>query len=103
MLVTSNEMGNSLAKAVGNGKAALMRGHGSVVVGANVQDAVFSAFYLRLNAEIMIKAMAMGEAITYLSPGEVDLSGELHSQPAAQGRAWEDWCSQADIDNFSLK
>jgi len=103
MLVTSNEMGNSLASAVGNGKAALMRGHGSVVVGANVQDAVFSAFYLRLNAEIMIKAMAMGEAITYLSPGEVDLSGELHSQPAAQGRAWEDWCSQTDIDNFSLK
>ena len=103
MLVTSNEMGNSLAAAVGNGKAALMRGHGSVIVGANVQDAVFSAFYLRLNAEIMIKAMAMGEAITYLSPGEVDLSGELHSQPAAQGRAWEDWCSQTDIDNFSLK
>jgi HCOMODA/2-hydroxy-3-carboxy-muconic semialdehyde decarboxylase len=103
MLVTSNEMGNSLAAAVGNGKAALMRGHGSVVVGANVQDAVFSAFYLRLNAEIMIKAMSMGESITYLSPGEVDLSGELHSQPAAQGRAWEDWCSQAGVDNFSLK
>ena len=97
MLVTSNEMGNSLAAAVGKRKAALMRGHGCVVVGANIQDAVFTAFYLRLNAEIMIKAMAMGEAITYLSPGEVDRSGELHSQPAAQGRAWEDWCSQAGV------
>ena len=31
MLVTSNEMGNSLASAVGAGKAALMRGHGSVI------------------------------------------------------------------------
>ena len=95
MLVTSNEMGASLAKTVGVGHAALMRGHGSVVVGATIQDAVFAAFYLRLNAEVIIKAMAMGEPITYLSPGEVDRSGELHSQPAAQGRAWEDWCAQA--------
>jgi ribulose-5-phosphate 4-epimerase/fuculose-1-phosphate aldolase len=103
MLVTSNEMGNSLAAAVGKGKAALMRGHGSVVVGANIQDAVFTTFYLRLNAEIMIKAMSMGETITYLSPGEVDRSGELHSQPAAQGRAWEDWCSQAGIEYLASK
>jgi HCOMODA/2-hydroxy-3-carboxy-muconic semialdehyde decarboxylase len=103
ILVTSNEMGNSLAAAVGDGKAALMRGHGSVVVGANIQDAVFSAFYLRLNAEIMIKAMSMGETITYLSPGEVDRSGELHSQPGAQGRAWEDWCSQAGVEDLVRK
>jgi HCOMODA/2-hydroxy-3-carboxy-muconic semialdehyde decarboxylase len=100
MLVTSNEMGASLAALLGMGKAALMRGHGSVVVGATVQDAVFSAFYLRLNAEVMIKAMSTGETITYLSPGEVDLSGALHSQPAAQGRAWEDWCAQAGAANL---
>ncbi len=98
MLVTSNEMGNSLAAAVGEGKAALMRGHGSVVVGATVQDTVFSAFYLRLNAEVVIKAMSMSEAITYLSPGETDRSGELHNQPAIQKRAWEDWCALAGIE-----
>ena len=95
LLVTSNEMGASLAHTVAKGKAALMRGHGSVVLGAHVQDAVFTAFYLRLNAEVIIKAMSMCEPITYLSPGEVERSGELHSQPAAQGRAWEDWCAQA--------
>ncbi len=99
MLVTSNEMGDSLAAAVGNGKAALMRGHGSVVTGKTTQDAVFTTFYLRLNAEIVIKAMSMGQAISYLSPGEIEQSGELHSQPAAQGRAWEDWCSQAGVDD----
>jgi HCOMODA/2-hydroxy-3-carboxy-muconic semialdehyde decarboxylase len=95
MLVTSNEMGESLAAAVGKGKAALMRGHGSVIVGKNVQDAVFTAYYLRLNAEVLIKAMSMGGTVTYLSAGEVDQSGELHSQATAQGRAWEDWCAQA--------
>jgi HCOMODA/2-hydroxy-3-carboxy-muconic semialdehyde decarboxylase len=103
MLVTTNEMGDSLASTVGEGKAALMRGHGSVVVGKSVQDAVFTTFYLRLNAEVLIKSMSMGGTITYLSPGEVALSGELHSQPGAQGRAWEDWCSQAGVANLSLK
>ncbi len=97
MLVTSNEMGDSLAAAVGKGKAALMRGHGSVVVGRTAQDAVFTTFYLRLNAEILIKAKSMGGTITYLSPAEVDQSGELHSHAAAQGRAWEDWCAQAGV------
>jgi len=103
MLVTTNEMGDSLAGAVGKGKAALMRGHGSVIVGKSVQDAVFTTFYLRLNAEVLIKAMSMAGTITYLSPGEIEASGELHSQPAAQGRAWEDWCSQAGVANLSLK
>jgi ribulose-5-phosphate 4-epimerase/fuculose-1-phosphate aldolase len=78
-----------------------MRGHGSVIVGKTVQDAVFTTFYLRLNAEVLIKAMSMGGTITYLSPGEIDRSGELHSQAAAQGRAWEDWCSQAGVANLS--
>jgi ribulose-5-phosphate 4-epimerase/fuculose-1-phosphate aldolase len=103
MLVTTNEMGNSLASAVGKGKAALMRGHGSVVTGKTMQDAVFTTFYLRLNAEVLIKAMSMGGTITYLSPGEIDRSGELHSQAMAQGRAWEDWCSQAGVGIFSSK
>jgi ribulose-5-phosphate 4-epimerase/fuculose-1-phosphate aldolase len=100
MLVTTNPMGDSLAKTVGNGKAALMRGHGSVVVGKSLQDVVFTTFYLRLNAEVLIKAMSMRGTITYLSPGEIDGSGELHSQASAQGRAWEDWCSQAGVANL---
>ena len=103
MLVTSNEMGNSLASSVGKGKAALMRGHGSVIAAKSLQDAVFTTFYLRLNAEVLIKAMSMGGQITYLSRGETDLSGELHSQPFAQGRAWEEWCMQAGVANLDAK
>jgi HCOMODA/2-hydroxy-3-carboxy-muconic semialdehyde decarboxylase len=101
MLVTTNEMGDSLARTVGRGKAALMRGHGSVIVGNSLQDAIFTTFYLRLNAEVLIKAMSMGEKITYLSPGEVDRSGALHSEESAQGRAWEDWCLQAGVEKPS--
>jgi ribulose-5-phosphate 4-epimerase/fuculose-1-phosphate aldolase len=97
LLVTSNEMGESLARAVGQGRAALMRGHGSVIAGKSVQDVVFTTYYLRLNAEVVIKAMSMGRGVTYLSRGEVDRSGELHTQPLSQERAWEDWCAQAGV------
>jgi ribulose-5-phosphate 4-epimerase/fuculose-1-phosphate aldolase len=103
LLVASNEMGESLAKAVGKGRAALMRGHGSVIAGQSIPDTVFTAYYLRLNAEVLIKAMSMGKQITYLSAGEVDQSGELHSQPLSQKRAWEEWCSQAGVANLSPK
>jgi hypothetical protein len=68
-----------------------------------VKDAVFTTYYLRLNAEVLIKAMSMGREVTYLSPGEVDKSRELHTQPLSQGRAWEDWCSQAGVANLSMK
>ena len=103
MLVTTNEMGNSLASTVGKGKAALMRGHGSVVVGRSVQDIVFTTFYLRLNAEVLIKAMSMGGTITYLSPGEIDRSSDLHNQPTIHERVWEDWCLQAGVAKLSMK
>ena len=43
----------------------------------------------------------MGKEITYLSPGEVDQSGELHTQPLSQGRAWEEWCTQAGVAKLS--
>ena len=85
MLVTTNEMGDSLARAVGKGKAALMRGHGSVIVGKigagrRVHD-VLSAPE-RGGPD---QGHVHGREITYLSPGEVDQSGELHTQPLSPG------------------
>ncbi len=93
LLVTSNEMGDSLARAVGRGRAALMRGHGSVIAGKSLMDVVFTTYYLRLNAEVLIKAMSMGREITFLSPGEVIQAGQIQ----AQDRAWEEWCIQAGV------
>jgi ribulose-5-phosphate 4-epimerase/fuculose-1-phosphate aldolase len=103
MLVSSNEMGNSLARTVGAGKTALMRGHGSVIAAKSVQDVVFAAFYLQLNAEVLVKAMSTGAEITYLSPGETERSAEVHSQPFSRGRAWEEWCAQAGVANPNAK
>jgi ribulose-5-phosphate 4-epimerase/fuculose-1-phosphate aldolase len=45
MLVRNPELGRALAKSLGNHVAVLMRGHGAVIVGKDVQQAVFRAVY----------------------------------------------------------
>ena len=43
MLVRNPELGAALAKTLGTAPVALMRGHGDVVVGQSVREAVFRA------------------------------------------------------------
>jgi ribulose-5-phosphate 4-epimerase/fuculose-1-phosphate aldolase len=94
LLVTTNEMGDSLARFLGQRTAALMRGHGSVVVGRSIPEMVFIAYYLQVNAEVLLQAEKLGK-VEYLSTGEVKLSAELNLSPLAQERVWEDWVMQA--------
>jgi ribulose-5-phosphate 4-epimerase/fuculose-1-phosphate aldolase len=102
MLVTSNEMGHSLSRCLGNGRAALMRGHGSVVVGRTVRELVFTSYYLQVNADVLLRSRGLGE-VQYLSPGEVELAAALHSKPAAYQRTWDEWVAQVAFLDNSLK
>jgi len=93
MLVSNIEMGRDLARRVGDGRTALLRGHGSVVTGRNIREVVYIAVYLELNARLQMQAMAMG-TIKFLTKGEVDKI--LASTGAvAFDRAWENWCRRA--------
>ena len=47
-----------------------MRGHGCVVVGRSLREVVFTSIYTEINAQMLGKALAMGE-VTYLSDGEI--------------------------------
>jgi HCOMODA/2-hydroxy-3-carboxy-muconic semialdehyde decarboxylase len=100
LLVTTNEMGDSLAKFLGLRTAALMRGHGSVVVGRSIPEMVFIAYYLQVNAEVLLQAKNLG-TVQYLSADEVKLSAELNLSPLAQERVWEDWVMQSGFPSPS--
>src|SRR4029077_3032302 len=52
MLVSNMRTGGALAKTVGAGTVALMRGHGAVVVGRSVMETVSNAVYLDVNARM---------------------------------------------------
>ncbi len=88
MLVDDLDKGHSLAKALGNNPTALLRGHGAVCVGANLREAVFVSIYMKENAELVLAARGLGD-LKYLTPGEVDRTGELLRSPFAQTRSWD--------------
>ena len=94
MLVTTMVQGRDLAKTLGDGRVALMRGHGCVVVGTSIRTAVMASIYLQVNAQLLSVSMRMGE-VTYLSPGEVEMMGQTQVRPLSGDRAWEYWARRA--------
>jgi HCOMODA/2-hydroxy-3-carboxy-muconic semialdehyde decarboxylase len=93
LLVENMAMGRDLAKRLGKRRSALMRGHGAVVVGQSIRQAIWIAIYLELNAKLQMQAMAMGK-IKFLTSGEVDTIIK-RTGPYSFNRAWENWCARA--------
>lgn len=99
LLISSNEMGHDFARTLGQGRAALMRGHGSTVVGRSIREAVYTAVYLDVNAQLQMAAMQMG-TVKYLSDGEIALiQSRLGDAKPGEGydRTWQYWARRADM------
>jgi ribulose-5-phosphate 4-epimerase/fuculose-1-phosphate aldolase len=94
LLVTNMEMARDLAKSLGTRTVALMRGHGCVVVGRSLREVVFTSIYTEANAQMLGKALAMGE-VTYLSDGEIATATKGRAGFTLE-RGWENWCRQVD-------
>ena len=88
MLVSNAALGRALAQALGDKPAALMRGHGAVVVAATLPTAVGRSIYLELNARMQAQAMALGGPVAYLDPQEAKLAA---ADPNPYGRGWDLW------------
>ncbi len=93
LLVTTMEMSRDLVAKLGDNRAALMRGHGCVVIGKSVREVVFSSVYLEVNAELQFKAATLGD-IAFLSDGEVEAILKRRG-PYTFERAWESWARRA--------
>lgn len=94
LLVKTPYLGQALARTLGGKPAALMRGHGAVVVGESLPRAVGRSIYLEVSAKLQAQAMAIaGPAgrIACLDEKEV-----LASVPRQDyGRAWNLWRTRA--------
>jgi HCOMODA/2-hydroxy-3-carboxy-muconic semialdehyde decarboxylase len=88
MLVRAPEQARALARTVGTGAGALMRGHGAVVPGDSLAQVVARSVFMEVNARIQLDAIRLGGAVRYLDPDEARLTTEtLADYP----RAWEMW------------
>jgi ribulose-5-phosphate 4-epimerase/fuculose-1-phosphate aldolase len=93
LLITDTNLGAALASDMGDASVVLMRGHGATVVGKDLPEVCFRAIYTQLNADIQLKALALGD-ITYLT--ELEASAAAENIGGQVSRAWNLWCKEVD-------
>ena len=96
MLVSNMEQGEDLSVALNDKTAALMRGHGAVVTGKSVVEAVLTTVYMQVNAEMLLKALTLGP-VTPLSEGETKLAIDVLLSPGPSARAWEHLLRRSEL------
>jgi len=102
MLIDNNKVATALAQTLGNKTVALIRGHGAVIVGTTVPDAVSNAIFLDVNARVQSQAIALGGGkLSYLTQADVGAptaNQQPATQPGAPGyypRSWGIWKQNA--------
>jgi ribulose-5-phosphate 4-epimerase/fuculose-1-phosphate aldolase len=94
MLIRNAALGAALARTLGDAAVALLRGHGDVVVGRSVREAVFRAVYTEVNARLESEALRLGEGrAVFLNEEEAAAAASTNSQQI--GRPWELWKARA--------
>jgi HCOMODA/2-hydroxy-3-carboxy-muconic semialdehyde decarboxylase len=88
MLIRDRKLGAALARKLGTAPFALMRGHGSVAVGATLKQVVFRAIYAEVNARLQSEALRLG-AITYLNDAEA--ANAARTNDSVIDRPWGLW------------
>ena len=93
LLVRTPKLGAALSRVLSDKPAALMRGHGAVVVGESLPRAVGHSVYLELSARLQMQAvlLSQGGQITYLDEAEVKASAAVQDYK----RAWPLWRAKA--------
>jgi HCOMODA/2-hydroxy-3-carboxy-muconic semialdehyde decarboxylase len=101
MLIDNNKVGAALAQTLGKRTIALIRGHGAVIVGTTIPDAVQNAIFLDVNARVQSQAVALGGNIAYLTAADVAGGNPNPQPPAPPGtagyytRSWLIWKAKA--------
>jgi ribulose-5-phosphate 4-epimerase/fuculose-1-phosphate aldolase len=90
MLISDGALGKALAQTLGNQSVALMRGHGAVVVGESLQQAVGRSVYVKVNAEMQVQVL--GKKVEYLDAEEARLAGIAND---SFPKDWDLWKEKA--------
>ena len=69
-LVRTDALGDELAKALGARRAALMRGHGAVVIGESVEACFTACIWLEENAKKQLLARQLGKTVRVFTAEE---------------------------------
>ena len=88
MLIETMAQGQSMARAMGQERCVLIRGHGATCAGATLREAVFVSIYMKENAEAQLKMLPLGEP-AFLSHGEIEQCRAMLLSDMPQNRTWD--------------
>ncbi len=86
-LITTPALGVEIAELIGNKRAALLQGHGTVIVGANVEEMLYATLVLEDDTRKAVQASVLGE-LQVFSEQECR---EFESVESLQRRAQRSW------------
>ncbi|MBI2540840.1 MAG: class II aldolase/adducin family protein [Deltaproteobacteria bacterium] len=86
-LISTRQLGEEVAAALGKRAAVLLRGNGQVTVGRSIPEAVMMAIYLEEAADILYGALQIGTPVP-LTADESALRQEQALPPVDLERAW---------------
>jgi L-fuculose-phosphate aldolase len=95
-LVTTRTEGAAVARALGAGRAVLLRNHGILVAGPDVSWAVLTALTLERAARIQYVSAVLGASV----PIPADIARELSAskyQDEFVDEYWQDWCRLLNV------
>jgi L-fuculose-phosphate aldolase len=80
-LIRSKAMGAAVARALGNGRAVLLKNHGVVVTGATIAEAVIGTIMLENGAMVQLLVEAAGDPAPQFSRADIEKLKDDISQP----------------------
>jgi ribulose-5-phosphate 4-epimerase/fuculose-1-phosphate aldolase len=91
--IDNPELGEEVADLLGPNKAVILKGHGSVVAGKNIEDAIFVARHLEISAMLQWMARGVGKVVP-LTEQEIgplnEYKNTIGNQPwMAADREWK--------------
>jgi ribulose-5-phosphate 4-epimerase/fuculose-1-phosphate aldolase len=95
-LIRTDALGQAVARDLGGGRAALLRGHGVVVRGEDIRECVTAALFLEESAERLRLAASLGEPREFTSDEIVRVRAGL-AQRSVSVKAWTDAVDRARV------
>lgn len=95
--VNTRQVGDAVARTLGEGRAALLRAHGSVTAAEDVLEAAVMAIYLELNAERQVRAESLGGAYVFSAEEAAECRAALSRRGLYQ-KCWDYYLARTKQD-----
>jgi ribulose-5-phosphate 4-epimerase/fuculose-1-phosphate aldolase len=95
-LIHTDEQGDAVARTVGKGDAAILRGHGSIVVGQSIEWTFAACVDLEESAARLCFASALGP-VKFYTDDEVARVGKGRRKPSVIQKVWDHYVARAKV------